>query len=137
MEPTPAVPNNINSPAAENPLLPCASLSESTEDDGRVTGDSTTKWKSPTPKPTMSSATPPPRFRRNISDETVSWLPTGWVVEDRARTIGPHIDRYYFDPTMGRRFRSKKEVLTYLESGILPKRPKRKAAPARLDGENS
>ncbi|KAE8656812.1 Detected protein of confused Function [Hibiscus syriacus] len=63
--------------------------------------------------------------RRLVPTET--WLPTGWLIEDRVRSSGATaglVDKYYVDPFSGRKFRSKKEVLYYLETGMPP--PKKK-----------
>ncbi|MBA0844449.1 hypothetical protein Goarm_001546, partial [Gossypium armourianum] len=101
--------------------------------------------------------------RRVVAPET--WLPPGWLIEDRVRTSGAtaglvdkrvietslHLEKlklslhkhmyelsssfyrgnemycdspYYVDPTSGRKFRSKKEVLYFLENGS--PQPKRK-----------
>ncbi|XP_022998336.1 methyl-CpG-binding domain-containing protein 5-like isoform X2 [Cucurbita maxima] len=63
-----------------------------------------------------------------------NWLPPGWVVEDRVRASGATagtVDKYYFDPNSGRRFRSKIEVLYFLETGTLRKRKK------SLDGNSA
>ncbi|KAJ6964276.1 hypothetical protein NC652_002532 [Populus alba x Populus x berolinensis] len=71
----------------------------------------------------------PVREKRRLSETDVvtSWLPPGWVVEDRVRTSGATAgtrDKYYIEPVSGRRFRSKKEVQYYLETGTLKKRGK-------------
>ncbi|KDP34493.1 hypothetical protein JCGZ_11043 [Jatropha curcas] len=61
------------------------------------------------------------------SAESASWLPPGWLVEDRVRTSGATagtVDKYYIEPTTGRKFRSKREVQYYLETGTLKKRKK-------------
>ncbi|KAF4362204.1 methyl-CpG-binding domain-containing protein 5 [Cannabis sativa] len=53
------------------------------------------------------------------------WLPPGWTVEVKVRASGASAgttDRYYFDPVSKRRFRSKKEVLYFLQTGTRPKR---------------
>ncbi|KAJ4827366.1 hypothetical protein Tsubulata_014958 [Turnera subulata] len=128
MEPNPARPNT------EDPLLPRGSHIEST-----ATGDdkSFTKGKSakPKPKPTQSNSTngsestAQTRPRRSVlpNAESLTWLPSGWEVEDRVRSSGAtagSVDRYYFEPSTGRKFRSKKEVLHYLETGSLKKRKK-------------
>ncbi|KAG6762161.1 hypothetical protein POTOM_032648 [Populus tomentosa] len=111
----------------------------------------------------------PVRAKRRSSEMTIvtSWLPPGWVVEDRIRTSGvtagtvdkekggraqlmtwlhgllpqssnavsnslcsgsgmltnSHI-HYYIDPASGRKFRSKKDVQYYLETGTLKKKGK-------------
>ncbi|KAH8520367.1 hypothetical protein H0E87_001717 [Populus deltoides] len=71
----------------------------------------------------------PVREKRRLSETAVdtSWLPPGWVVEDRVRTSGATAgtrDKYYIEPVSGRRFRSKKDVQYYLETGTLKKRGK-------------
>ncbi|KAL6195575.1 hypothetical protein ACLB2K_031193 [Fragaria x ananassa] len=51
---------------------------------------------------------------------SMDWLPAGWRVEYKVRSSGAtagSTDRYYYDPVSGRRFRSKKEVLHFLETG--------------------
>ncbi|KFK27470.1 hypothetical protein AALP_AA8G387500 [Arabis alpina] len=52
-----------------------------------------------------------------------SWLPPGWRIEDKVRTSGATAgirDRYYYSPG-GHKFRSKTEVLHYLEHGTVKK----------------
>ncbi|KAI5576136.1 hypothetical protein BDE02_09G024400 [Populus trichocarpa] len=71
----------------------------------------------------------PVRAKRRSSETTIetSWLPPGWVVEDRIRTSGATagtVDKYYIDPASGRKFRSKKDVQYYLETGTLKKKGK-------------
>ncbi|KAF2291761.1 hypothetical protein GH714_035496 [Hevea brasiliensis] len=74
-----------------------------------------------TPTPTL------PKSRRKapvLSSESAIGLPPGWLVEDRVRTSGATagmVDKYYIEPVSGRRFRSKKEVQHYLETGTLKK----------------
>ncbi|PRQ34084.1 putative DNA-binding domain-containing protein [Rosa chinensis] len=56
--------------------------------------------------------------------QAMDWLPAGWRVEYKVRSSGAtagSTDRYYHDPVSGRRFRSKKEVLHFLETGTLKK----------------
>ncbi|XVF68768.1 hypothetical protein PTKIN_Ptkin11bG0027800 [Pterospermum kingtungense] len=68
-----------------------------------------------------SSSAEPKAKRRIVAPET--WLPAGWLVEDRVRTNGATagmVDKYYIDPSSGRKFRSKKEVLYFLETGAPP-----------------
>ncbi|CAK9327023.1 unnamed protein product [Citrullus colocynthis] len=64
---------------------------------------------------------------KSALSERPNWLPPGWVVEDRVRSSGATagtVDKYYFDPVSNRRFRSKIEVLYFLETGTLRKRKK-------------
>ncbi|KAK9279781.1 hypothetical protein L1049_013463 [Liquidambar formosana] len=59
------------------------------------------------------------------SSKTPDWLPEGWFVEDRVRSSGATagmIDKYYVEAKSGRRFRSKKEVLYFLQTGTRRKR---------------
>ncbi|KAK9727242.1 hypothetical protein RND81_05G267800 [Saponaria officinalis] len=52
------------------------------------------------------------------------WLPSGWVFKETLRTSGASAgskDKYFIDPT-GRRFRSKKEVFNFIETGATPKK---------------
>ncbi|KAJ4978355.1 hypothetical protein NE237_009135 [Protea cynaroides] len=54
------------------------------------------------------------------SPKTPDWLPPGWLMENRIRTTGVTAglkDRYFYDPVSGRQFRSKKEVLCFIETG--------------------
>ncbi|KAJ9172343.1 hypothetical protein P3X46_015591 [Hevea brasiliensis] len=80
-----------------------------------------TETQTPTPTPTL------PKSRRKapvLSSESAIGLPPGWLVEDRVRTSGATagmVDKYYIEPVSGRRFRSKKEVQHYLETGTLKK----------------
>ncbi|GLT43320.1 hypothetical protein SLA2020_172800 [Shorea laevis] len=67
------------------------------------------------------------KSRRRVVVPAESWLPSGWIVEDRVRTSGATagtVDKYYFDPTSGRRFRSKKEVLKFIGTGNSPNKKK-------------
>ncbi|XP_058083112.1 uncharacterized protein LOC131231048 isoform X2 [Magnolia sinica] len=54
------------------------------------------------------------------AEESPEWLPDGWIVEVRTRKGGFSAgakDKYYIDPTMQCKFRSKDEVLRYLAKG--------------------
>ncbi|XP_010454932.1 PREDICTED: methyl-CpG-binding domain-containing protein 6 [Camelina sativa] len=56
------------------------------------------------------------------------WLPSGWRVEDKVRTSGAtagSVDKYYYEPNTGRKFRSRNEVLYYLEHGTSKKGAKK------------
>ncbi|GMI81782.1 methyl-CPG-binding domain 6 [Hibiscus trionum] len=75
-----------------------------------------------------SSSAEPKGKRRVVPPET--WLPAGWLIEDRVRSSGATaglVDKYYVDPSSGRKFRSKKEVLHYLETGMPPPKKKKGA----------
>ncbi|GMP88358.1 hypothetical protein CsSME_00040383 [Camellia sinensis var. sinensis] len=61
----------------------------------------------------------------SIDRKRPEWLPWGWWIDYRARSSGASaglVDKYYFDPVSGRRFRSKKEVDYFLETGSTRKR---------------
>ncbi|XP_043702943.1 methyl-CpG-binding domain-containing protein 5-like [Telopea speciosissima] len=54
------------------------------------------------------------------SPKTPDWLPSGWLMESRIRGSGVTAgmkDRYFYDPVSGRQFRSKKEVLSFIQTG--------------------
>ncbi|XVE79576.1 hypothetical protein DITRI_Ditri14bG0069900 [Diplodiscus trichospermus] len=100
--------------SAESPKPPNVSIQNGVHPETRVLG----------PDNSSSSAEPKAK-RRVVAPET--WLPAGWLVEDRVRTSGATagmVDKYYVDPSSGRKFRSKKEVLYFLENGM--PQPKRK-----------
>ncbi|KAI3889566.1 hypothetical protein MKX03_007510 [Papaver bracteatum] len=53
------------------------------------------------------------------------WLPQGWQLERKKRENGVNtgmVETFYYDPEKGRQFRSKSEVLLFLESGMRRKR---------------
>ncbi|CAN4120188.1 unnamed protein product [Withania somnifera] len=52
--------------------------------------------------------------------ERPSWLPDDWGFDTKVRTNGATaglVDRYYYEPVSGAKFRSKAEVLYFLETG--------------------
>lgn len=63
--------------------------------------------------------------------QSPDWLPKGWFTELKTRGGGSSAgtkDKYYYDPVTQRRFRSKIEVLSYLETGIIGRyKPKGKS----------
>ncbi|KAK2643073.1 hypothetical protein Ddye_024836 [Dipteronia dyeriana] len=74
---------------------------------------------------TTAEKPPHRRSAAAVSTESPNWLPQGWKVEDRVRTSGATagmVDKYYLDPSSGCRFRSKKEVLYFLEFGTKRKK---------------
>ncbi|MBA0807286.1 hypothetical protein Gohar_023100 [Gossypium harknessii] len=111
----------------------------------------------PAQGPDISSSSAEPKGKRRVLVAPETWLPAGWSIEDRVRSSGATagtVDRvksqlshdfffcqcndnvtymitfllqYYFDPSSGRKFRSKKEVLYYLETGIPPSKRKKGA----------
>ncbi|KAJ8558435.1 hypothetical protein K7X08_005201 [Anisodus acutangulus] len=55
-----------------------------------------------------------------VNVERPSWLPESWKFETKVRASGATagtVDRYYYEPVSGRKFRSKNEVLYFLETG--------------------
>ncbi|XP_016483756.1 methyl-CpG-binding domain-containing protein 5 [Nicotiana tabacum] len=73
---------------------------------------------------TVSPELVTPKRRQNksveVTSERPSWLPENWKIEMRVRTSGAtagSTDRYFFEPVSGRKFRSKVEVLYFLETG--------------------
>ncbi|KAK3409987.1 hypothetical protein EUGRSUZ_J02050 [Eucalyptus grandis] len=95
----------------------------------------------PTPENASSADDPSSRRKtRVVLAETPDWLPAGWYVEDRVRTSGVTAgtrDKYYCDPVSHRVFRSKKEVLYFLETGFSRKKKKMENADANNDAGNS
>nr|XP_023874703.1 methyl-CpG-binding domain-containing protein 5-like [Quercus suber]POE83185.1 methyl-cpg-binding domain-containing protein 6 [Quercus suber] len=80
-------------------------------------GDAAPVAPAPAPENAASQAETPPR---RAPAPAPDWLPAGWSVEDRVRSSGVTagtVDRYYFHSVSGSRFRSKKEVLYFLETG--------------------
>ncbi|KAI5321990.1 PREDICTED: methyl-CpG-binding domain-containing [Prunus dulcis] len=74
--------------------------------------------------------------RKGFVEPLENWLPQGWSVEERVRASGAtagSTDRYYVDPVSGRRFRSKVEVLYFLETGTI----KRKKTTENASGDKT
>ncbi|XP_019159695.1 PREDICTED: methyl-CpG-binding domain-containing protein 6-like isoform X2 [Ipomoea nil] len=66
--------------------------------------------------------TPPPHFRRRHSPPSSFpsgrfMLPTGWGIQEVPRSTASNVDRYYFEPGTGRKFRSLREVERHLNGG--------------------
>ncbi|XP_062161031.1 methyl-CpG-binding domain-containing protein 5-like isoform X3 [Alnus glutinosa] len=75
----------------------------------------------------QNAASPAGAQPRRAPAASPDWLPSGWSIEDRVRSSGATagtVDRYYFDPVSGIRFRSKTEVLYFLETGTKRKKKK-------------
>ncbi|XXG41177.1 hypothetical protein AAC387_Pa01g1699 [Persea americana] len=68
------------------------------------------------------------------TSERPEWLPEGWKMEVRTRDSGKTKgmkDRFYYDPKNNHRFRSKKEVEYFLQTGTIRRNtPKSKTAGA-------
>ncbi|KAG7949787.1 hypothetical protein I3843_13G080400 [Carya illinoinensis] len=80
-----------------------------------------------TPFPESTESPAGAQQRRGAAAALPDWLPPGWSIEDRVRISGASagtIDRYFLDPVSGHRFRSKKEVFFFLETGTKRKRAK-------------
>ncbi|KAI3461267.1 hypothetical protein Pfo_017930 [Paulownia fortunei] len=80
-------------------------------------------------RPGEGSVEAAPRSVRRRNPEEMakrpSWLPEDWKIDLRVRSSGATaglIDRYYVEPSGQRKFRSKIEVLHFLETGNKPKR---------------
>lgn len=81
---------------------------------------------SPTPSTPTNTAPPAGALPRRVL-ESPDWLPPGWVAKGKVRATGVtagSLDRYYYDPVSGLQFRSKKEVLYFIETGTKRKRAK-------------
>lgn len=66
---------------------------------------------------------PSSRYQRAITViESPDWLPKGWITELRIRETGASAgttDKYFFDPVSDHRFRSKKDVFKFVETGYI------------------
>ncbi|CAA7036724.1 unnamed protein product [Microthlaspi erraticum] len=77
-----------------------------------------------------SENTPPPaesRPRKRASPGE-DWLPADWTTQVRTRTSGTKagmVDKFYYEPVTGQKFRSKNEVLYYLKHGTTIKAAKK------------
>ncbi|KAL3828596.1 hypothetical protein ACJIZ3_017398 [Penstemon smallii] len=77
--------------------------------------------------PDGTDATPrAPVMRRSLEEmaKRPNWLPEDWKIDLKVRTSGASaglIDRYYYPPSGQRKFRSKTEVLRYLDTESNPK----------------
>ncbi|XP_010541402.1 PREDICTED: methyl-CpG-binding domain-containing protein 5-like isoform X2 [Tarenaya hassleriana] len=101
------------------------------------------------PRSGMSSGADPPKntaqpaveskTRKRAAPGDNNWLPPGWRVEDRVRTSGAtagSVDKYYHEPGTGRKFRSKTEVMYYLEKGA-PKKSAKKSEISDAQSDHS
>ncbi|KAE8678913.1 Detected protein of confused Function [Hibiscus syriacus] len=90
----------------------------------------------PEPAPVNSSSSADPKAKRRVVAPE-SWLPPGWLIEDRVRSSGATaglVDKYYVEPSSGRKFRSKKEVLYFLETGSTPYKRKKGSDASSSEG---
>ncbi|KFK33990.1 hypothetical protein AALP_AA5G087600 [Arabis alpina] len=85
----------------------------------------------------------PPRVeskpRKRASPAGDNWLPPGWTTQEKVRTSGTKagtVDKFYYEPVTGRKFRSKTEVMYYVEHGT-PKKPGKKAESGETPSEHS
>ncbi|CAN8254966.1 unnamed protein product [Cochlearia groenlandica] len=85
---------------------------------------------------------PPPGFTAKTEESSSkkrsspvdNWLPPDWTAQEKIRTSGTKagsVDKFYYEPVTGRKFRSKNEVLYYLEHGT----PKKKGAKKAENGD--
>lgn len=130
---------------APDPLLNAGAFIDPTPTSN---GTSTPEPVSDPPEPACqenSPETPQPSDRQTVagplSDDAAltikpDWLPPGWKFIERVRSSGASAgtrDKYYLDPVTNRHFRSKKEVLYYLETGSVKKKKKNSSS----DAENT
>ncbi|GMI92150.1 METHYL-CPG-BINDING DOMAIN PROTEIN 05, methyl-CPG-binding domain protein 5 [Hibiscus trionum] len=126
--------SNLVQPSATNlpsdPLLkPGAFIEANGQNQSAEPSETPNGSQSETPDISPSSAESKGK-RRVVPSE--AWLPAGWLIEDRVRSSGATaglVDKYYVDPSSGRKFRSKKEVLYYLETGVPPPKKKKGTEP--------
>ncbi|KAG7564693.1 Methyl-CpG DNA binding [Arabidopsis suecica] len=91
----------------------------------------------PPPENTANPVDSKSRKRATPGDD--NWLPPDWRTEVRVRTSGTKagtVDKFYYEPITGRKFRSKNEVLYYLEHGT-PKKAVKKAENGDSHSEHS
>eukprot|EP00250_Pteridium_aquilinum_P013416 c21329_g1_i2 orf=528-2447(-) len=110
--------NAASSPASKEVTPVTDSFITPTKTDHTESKLSLTEWKPPTSAAkTKDKKMPfPPRAVEVI--DSPDWLPQGWVTELKTRGSGNSAgskDKYYVDPMSNRRFRSRKEVIAFLE----------------------
>ncbi|KAJ8618259.1 hypothetical protein MRB53_014445 [Persea americana] len=76
------------------------------------------------------------------TEERPTWLPDGWIMDVRRRTSSKregYTDRYYYNPNIHHRFRSRKEVESFLKTETTREnKPKPKQVESHNDrNENS
>ncbi|CAH8296705.1 unnamed protein product [Eruca vesicaria subsp. sativa] len=111
-----------------DPLLSTGSFisSPTTAGDGALPRGSEAIADEVNPSPSQQSDS---KSRKRSAAPLDNWLPAGWRVEDKVRTSGAtagSVDKYYHEPITGRKFRSRTEVLYYLEHGTTPKKGSKK-----------
>ncbi|ESQ42420.1 hypothetical protein EUTSA_v10014530mg [Eutrema salsugineum] len=134
-------PGSVAGDFPPDPLLASGSFLSSTTTAGDVTLDSSAKRRAvqggigatgsgesvrigmsngTNPSPDRSAHQAESKSRKRAAPGDSNWLPPGWRVEDKVRTSGAtagSVDKYYYEPITGRKFRSRTEVLYYLEHG--------------------
>ncbi|KAH9627525.1 hypothetical protein KSS87_016239 [Heliosperma pusillum] len=138
-------PNNFD-PVQTDPLLQAGAFIDPTPTETPTSnGNGTKKQKtdavetSPQPSDQKSGSSSASAGPVDVTDPAnrPDWLPSEWLFRETLRTSGASAgskDKYFIDPATNRRFRSKKEVFQYLETGTTPKQ-KRKNADS--DAENT
>ncbi|KAI4304636.1 hypothetical protein MLD38_040116 [Melastoma candidum] len=120
----PGTPNNLADSTSNGPDVPADS-----------TPDGVTKSPATDNMGPASGEDSKSRRRVRPAADAPDWLPKGWTVEDRVRTSGATagtVDKYYCDPVSKHVFRSKNEVLHYVQTGMRLKRKRNMDSP---DGE--
>ncbi|CAH2065183.1 unnamed protein product [Thlaspi arvense] len=78
--------------------------------------------------PSENTASPAESRSRKRASPGNDWLPPGWRTEEKMRTSGTKaglVDKFYYEPVTGHKFRSRNEVMYYLEHGVSKKAAKK------------
>ncbi|KAH9312772.1 hypothetical protein KI387_027807, partial [Taxus chinensis] len=84
-------------------------------------------------EPVLSTPRRGRQISRKITEiiQSPDWLPNGWFTELKTRETGSSAgtkDKYFYDPVSQRRFRSRAEVFSFLETGKIARyKPKAKS----------
>ncbi|PHT69069.1 hypothetical protein T459_28556 [Capsicum annuum] len=87
-----------------------------------VSVESESKMEVPMKESVVETVTPVYKVNRSVevNVKRPSWLPEDWKFEPKVRTNGASagaVENYYYEPVSGKRFRSKPDVLHFLETG--------------------